>query len=347
MLVHLISFLKQSPNLLPAILSQEFFLRKTKADTLQTLFPLYRIVGFAICTITLASTTGCIKEQASKSSKSDSTTTLSNSTESFALSISVQPTQNKAEQEQMIAPLDAHLEKVLGQRVDFLIAKDYKDSVDMLVDGRANAAYVGVVSYFEALERGVQVKPLVASIDQYTVRPWYRSCIIVAANSPIKTLADLKGKRVAFVNRSSTSGYIMPLAALRQLGIDPERDFAQVLFGGTHKQTQALLGKNGVDAIATNLASYNKWKQQGKLTSQDSTLLWQSAPVPHASVLVSQNLPPSLIEKLKEAFLTTPPGIQDLMGAETAGYTLVETEDYESFGQLRHQLNLVKQESAQ
>lgn len=346
MLIHFISFLKQSPNLLPIILSLEFSPRKTKVSTLQTLLPLYRIVG-AISIIIFSSTTGCVEDQISKLSKSDSTTTLTNSAESFALRISVQPTQNKAEQEQMIAPLDAHLEKVLGQKVDFLIAKDYKDSVDMLVDGRANAAYVGVVSYFEALERGVQVKPLVAPIDQYTARPWYRSCIIVAADSPIKTLADLKGKRVAFVNRSSTSGYLMPLAALKQLGIDPDRDFAQVLFGGTHEQTEALLGKNGVNAIATNLAFYNKWKQQGKLTSQDSRLLWESTPVPHASVLVSQNLPLSLIEKLKEAFLTTPTGIQDLMGAETAGYTLVETEDYKSFGQLRHQLNLVEEDSVQ
>lgn len=347
MLLDLISFLKQSPNLLLVILSQEFFLRKTKASTLRILLPLQRILGLAISTTTFFATTGCIDKQVSKAPQSNSTTTSANFAEPFALRISVQPTQNKAEQEKIIAPLDAHLEKVLGQRVDFLIAKDYKDSVDMLVDGRANAAYVGVVSYFEALERGVKVTSLVAPIDQYTVRPWYRSCIIVVANSPIKTLADLKGKRVAFVNRSSTSGYLMPLAALKQLGIEPERDFAQVLFGGTHEQTEALLGKNGVHAIATNLAFYNKWKQQGKLTSQDSRLLWQSTPVPHASVVVSQNLPPSLIEKLKEAFLTTPPGIQDLMGAETAGYTLVESEDYNYFGQLRNQLNLVKKESTQ
>jgi phosphonate transport system substrate-binding protein len=46
------------------------------------------------------------------------------------------------------------------------------------------------------------------------------------------------------------------------------------------------------------------------------------------------------LEKLKEAFLTTPAGIEDLMGAKSAGYTLVEAEDYESIGELRRQLNL-------
>jgi len=239
----------------------------------------------------------------------------------------------------MIAPLDAHLEKVLGQPVEFLIAKDYKESVDMLIDGRANSAYIGATSYFEALERGAKVKPLVAPIERYTTRPWYRACIVVPANSPIKTLEDLRGKRVAFVSQSSTSGYLMPLAALRKQGIEPERDFAAVLFGNTHEQTQALLGKQA-DAIATNLGSYTYWKAEDKSAAKNSRIIWQSEPFPHSPVLVSETLPPELVDKLKEAFLTTPEGIQDLMGAETAGYTLVEAEDYEGVQELRKQLNL-------
>lgn len=267
------------------------------------------------------------------------------SSDEAVVRISVQPTQDKAEQEKMIAPLDAHLEQVLGQRVDFIIAKNYQDGVDMLVDGRANAAYAGVVSYFEALERGVKVKPLAAPIDQYTVRPWYRSCIIVAADSPIKTLTDLKGKRVAFVNRSSTSGYLIPLATLKQEGIDPDRDFAQVIFAGTHAQAKTLFIENKVDAITTNLATYKRSKEVGKLTAKNSRVLWESEPIPHAPVLVSEELPSELIEKLKEAFLTTPSGIKDLMGAETAGYTLVEAEDYEAIEQLRRQLTPPKEDS--
>lgn len=261
------------------------------------------------------------------------------------LRVSVLPTQNKTEQEKMIAPLEAHLEKVLGQSVDFLIASSYQDNVDMLIDGRANAAYTGAVSYFEALERGAKVEPIVAPIDKYTARPWYRACIIVAADSPIKTLKDLKGKRVAFVSKSSTSGYLMPLAALRQLKIDLEKDFAQVIFGGTHAKTEAMLEDGIVDAIATNMPSYNKRQRLGKLTPQNSRVLWESAPVPHSPFLISTNLHPEIIENLKEAFLTVPPGLQDIVGTAAIGYTLVHASDYQPMEDLRIQLNLAAEGS--
>jgi phosphonate transport system substrate-binding protein len=162
--------------------------------------------------ITLFLTHGCIHSQKPTNPSS----------QQIVLRVSLVPTENQAAQEQVIAPLDAHLEKVLGQQVDFLFAKNYQDSVDMLVDGRANSAYFEPVTYLEALEQGAKIEPLTAPIDKFTNRPWHRSCIIVPKNSPIRTLADLKGKRVAFVDTTSTSGYLIPLATLNQLGIEAQ-----------------------------------------------------------------------------------------------------------------------------
>jgi phosphonate transport system substrate-binding protein len=93
-------------------------------------------------------------------------------------------------------------------------------------------------------------------------------------------------------------------------------------------------------AIATNIPSYIKRQTFGKLTPQNSRVFWQSQPVPHSPFLVSSNLPPELIEKIKEAFLTVPPGMQDIIGTQAEGYTLVVASDYEPMQKLRIQLNL-------
>lgn len=257
------------------------------------------------------------------------------------LRIAVLPAYARAEQERIIAPLDAHLEKVLGQRVDFLFAESYEDNVKMLVDGRANAAYTGPAIYLEALERGGRLEPLAAPIDKMTKRPWYRACIIVASNNPAKTLADLKGKRIAFVAPTSTSGYLVPLAAFKQLGL-ASQDFAAVVFGGNHTKTAALLDMGKVDAYATSLDSYKKQQALEKSPATQSRVLWESEPIPHSPFVISQDLPPELVEKLKEALLTVPPDLEDIIGTPLLGYTLVTAADYEPIQQLRIQLQMAK-----
>ncbi len=49
--------------------------------------------------------------------------------------------------------------------------------------------------------------------------PVYRSVVIVAKDSPLQSLADLRGKRIALEDSSSTTGFLLPLAALKAAGL--------------------------------------------------------------------------------------------------------------------------------
>jgi phosphonate transport system substrate-binding protein len=258
-----------------------------------------------------------------------------------ALKVGVLPTQSRTEQERMIKPLDEYLEKSLGRQVDFQIAQSYQEVIKWLVEGKLDIGYIGPVTYLEALEKGAKIEPLVAPIDKQTGQPWYRSCIIVKADSQIKTIKDLKGKRVAFVDESSTSGYLMAAATLKTLKINLHRDFAQVIFAGSHSKSMQALEDEVVDAAVTNISSYLKRQKAGKLTPQNSRIIWESTPIPHSPIVISQKLSPEFIKQLKRAFISSPDGIEDIVGTASAGYTLVIPADYTPIQQLRQELNLI------
>lgn len=255
------------------------------------------------------------------------------------LIIGVLPTQSFKEQQRMIEPLEKYLEKSLETEVNFQIASDYKQIVKWLVDGKIDMAYVAAVSYLEALEQGAEIEPLVAPIDKYTGRPWYRAAIVVKADSNIKTLKQLKGKRVEEVNKSSTSGYLMPFSALNELGINPKREFKQVIYPGTHAKTLEALKNGDIDAAATNIPYYLKQQKMGKLKPEEFRVIWESPPIPPSLIVVSKKLGADSIKKLKISFLNTPEGIEDIFGRQSAGYTSVEDADYTPIRKLRANLN--------
>lgn len=257
------------------------------------------------------------------------------------LKIGILSTQNPQDQQKMVKQFDNYLEKSLNRTIDIKLAKNYDETVDWLVQEKVDIAYLGPLTYLQALDRGANIEPLVASIDKNTGQPWYRSCIIIKSDTPVKTLTDLKNKRVAFVDKSSTSGYLLPMVAFKKLNIDPEQDFSQLIYAGNHAKSLESLENGIVDAAATNTSAYLKQQKKGKLTSQNSRILWESAPLAQSPVVVLKKLPPELIKQLKKAFISTPDGIEDINGIESAGYTLVSPSDYEPIQQLRQQLNLI------
>lgn len=308
-------------------------------DTQRSLFTKSAVLILAVVAALMV--TGCSDKVSGNSKSTENQAANSSKKNLSALKIGVLPARNPQDQAQMIKVFDAYLEKSLGRQVDFQVAKSYDEAVNWLVQEKLDIAYLGPATYLKALDRGAKIEPLVAPIDRHTGQPWYRACIIVRADSPIKTLKDLKGKRVAFVDKSSTSGYLMPLASLKKQGIEPGRDFAQVLFAGNHSKSMAALEAGTVDAAAANISSYLKRQKSGKLTPKNSRIIWESAPIPQPPVVVSKKLSPELIQQLKQAFINTPDGMEDITGTESAGYTLVSPSDYAPIQQLRKDLNLI------
>src|SRR3546814_2977846 len=81
----------------------------------------------------------------------------------------------------------------------------------------------------------------------------YEMEIIVQADGPIQSVADLKGRKVAFTAPTSNSGFKAPSALLKsEFGLDPEKDFTAE-FSGNHDNS--VLGVDHKDYDAATIAN--------------------------------------------------------------------------------------------
>ncbi len=257
-----------------------------------------------------------------------------------SLNIAMSPSQSSEDQRQKRQLLAEYLQDQLGLPVNIEIPQDYETAIDLIAEGKVQMAYLGPFSYVKAKQRNFQLEPLVAYIDKRTGRPWYTSVIVANTQSGIKTIEDLKGRRVGFVNQSSTSGYLVPAAYLKSHKIDPEKDFGELQYTGSHNSNAVALESGEVDAIGINMPTYLKAQKSGRLPLDKYQVIWESDPIPNAPIVISRQLPHQLKSNLQKALINAPQDLAALSGAKSDGYTLVRDEDYEPIRTLQRILEI-------
>jgi phosphonate transport system substrate-binding protein len=134
----------------------------------------------------------------------------------------------------------------------------------------------------------------------------YEMELIVPADSPIKTPADLKGKKVAFTSPTSNSGFKAPSAILKaDFNLEANRDFTPV-FSGKHDNSVIGVANKDYDAAAiANEVMFRMFER--KVVDRDKIRsIYKSETFPTTGYGYAHNLDPALVEKIKQAFFTFP-----------------------------------------
>jgi len=140
------------------------------------------------------------------------------------------------------------LQKITGLYFKTSIATSYAAVIEAMGAGKVDIGWLATFSYVLAKQKyDVDLLLIVVRFGS----PFYRGQIITHVDSGIKTLADLKGKKFAFVDPASTSGHLYPKTLLLSKGLNPDRLFSQSLFAGSHNAVILSVLKGEVDAGAT------------------------------------------------------------------------------------------------
>lgn len=212
------------------------------------------------------------------------------------------PSENSSSIATQTADIIAALEKKLGVEVKLQEATSYAAVIEALRAGQVDIASLGPFSYVVAADSKVGVAPVGAPADAEDASPTYRSYAITTPGSGIDSLADMAGKKICFVDPTSTSGYLFPSAGLLEAGVDPETGVTPIFAGG-HDASALTVASGGCDAgFAFDTMVDEQLPASGQLAEGAVRVIWKSDEIPKSPTVVSTKLPQELQDKITRVF---------------------------------------------
>ncbi len=247
------------------------------------------------------------------------------------------------------APLAAHLAEQLGRRVEPV----WLDTADF--DEAVRAKRFDVIhtnSYLYAWFHEAYGFKILSGEQRGKDGAYSSGTVIVGRDSPLKSLADLKGKRFVFGPAFAPTAYLAPYWLLLEAGVDPERDLGYYAFpSGSFKHEKAIFAVvNGAyDAGVGPALDLEVMEAEGKLLPDDYRVLARGPLMPYCVFSAAPTLAPSTFRELqKTLFAITPETVAAVDGevrkvlrsALVDGFVPLEEKEFDLIRSMAKRCNL-------
>ena len=228
-----------------------------------------------------------------------------------------------------------NLIKIIGDRTGIEITPirvtDYNAAVEAVRANRAQIAWYGGKTYIQAAEIA-NVEAFAAGVRKGDTDASYFAYFVVPADSDLKTLADVKGKKLALNSIGSTSGDLIPQVELLKVGLSVknEDDFQNVHYAGSHDACLLAAINKHVDVCGMSSRNFDARIADGTITPDQVRIIHRSSPVPPPPLAYSKSLPLEVRNKIKLATLEAHKfGRIGGYGGEMSHYIEVTDSDYD------------------
>jgi phosphonate transport system substrate-binding protein len=227
------------------------------------------------------------------------------------LTVQFVPSQNADTLEAKAKPLEKLLGDQLGIPIKVSVSTDYNTIIEAMASKKVDVGFLPPTAYVLAKEKGAA--EVILQAQRFGVNPadgtptdelvdFYRSMFVVKADSNIKDLKDLKGKKVAWQNVTSSAGYVWPAVELKKTGIDPAKDVTGVTLKG-HDQAVLAVLNGDVDAAAVFEDARNTVMKDVPDIFDKVKALYYTEPIPNDTVSVRSDMDKEWIAKIQDAFI--------------------------------------------
>lgn len=239
------------------------------------------------------------------------------------------------------------LEKETGLIFKTGIPTNYVAVVEAFGSKRADIGVMNSFGYLMANDKyGASAKLRVLRYGH----DYYQGQILAHTESDINEVKDLNGKNMAFVDPSSTSGYMFPLKMMKDAGVNP----GNTTFANKHDNVVIMIYQKQVEAGATYYSAPSedgsirdaraRVKTQFPDVEEKIKIIAITDKIPNDPFVFRKDLPKEVTEKFIAAvkkFISTPEGKENFSRVYSVeGVVDTSDADYEGLRQMVKAINL-------
>lgn len=225
------------------------------------------------------------------------------------LTVQFVPSQNADKLEAKAKPLEKLLSKQLGIPVKVSVSTNYNTIVEAMKSKKVDVGFLPPTAYTLAHDQHAADVLLQAQrfgvnkdgSDSKKLTDKYKSEILVKKDSGIKDIKDLKGKKIALQDVTSTAGYTFPAVEMNKKGVNVLKDMKVVNMKG-HDQAIISLMNGDVDAAAVFQDARKIVKKDEPNVYKDTKVLALTKDIPNDTISVRSDMDNKWRDKLKKAF---------------------------------------------
>ena len=204
--------------------------------------------------------------------------------------------------ENVFSELMEHIAKKTGKRVKWYGPESYAAQVEAMRSGRLHVSGFAAGATVYGVNLG-GFHPVAMMGNKDGTFRGYKLWLITHKDSDIKTVKDLKNRKIAHVTPSSNSGNQAPRALFKNMDIVPDKDY-EVIYSGKHDNSIMGVVNRDYDAAPVASTVMQRMVERGIFDASEVRIIWESDQFPGTSYGYIYNLAPQLQEKVREAFLT-------------------------------------------
>ncbi|WP_183563530.1 phosphate/phosphite/phosphonate ABC transporter substrate-binding protein [Paenibacillus endophyticus] len=227
------------------------------------------------------------------------------------LTVQFVPSQNADTLEAKAKPLEQLLTDKLGIPVEVSISTDYNTIIEAMASKKVDVGFLPPTAYVLAKDKGAAEVILQAQrfgVQDDSGAPtdqlvdFYKSMIIVKKDSDIQKVEDLKGKKIAYQNVTSSAGFVWPAGKLLEAGLDPLKDVTPVTVKG-HDQGVIAVLNGDVDAAAIFQDARTIVSKDFPTVFEDTRVLAFTENIPNDTISVRSDMNAEWVAKIQDAFI--------------------------------------------